>query len=515
MRGTMLIVDDEPTIRKGLAKLVDSNELGWIVIGEASNGRDAIAKMADMLPKLVLTDIRMPLADGLEVARYASEHMPDTAVVILTGHRDFEYAQAAIRYGVREFLLKPCPEDTVCRVLREAYDQFRERVLRKEKEAQQLRVREEQLLRSMLLRLPHDLDLSRPIEQKLIGYEFWLLRIESYVPTDRGYRAQDMKLLQFAVGNIVQELLNSRTKGHRWFPLEYNEYAFFLEFHPDNAATMREIVDVLNNLLGLKGSMSRLGRLESSGQAELLYGAEMFGGEGGRSPGERNAGSWDNRFDEEKARTFRNEICSLLLLGRQAELQVYLSKMAEAIRSEPALEQQKMHALCASIAFDEVMRKELGQDDAAETRIGNQIGQLSRLHKPEQIDAWFGQQLTCFEHAFKSWLNDHSTGSIEQSIRYVEANYMNECSLMAAAAHVHLSPNYFGNLFKKATGESFNAYVAKYRLQKAKMLLANTEMKIAEIAEAVGYTDSNYFATAFKQGAGLSPTEFRKRRSSS
>jgi two-component system, response regulator YesN len=88
---------------------------------------------------------------------------------------------------------------------------------------------------------------------------------------------------------------------------------------------------------------------------------------------------------------------------------------------------------------------------------------------------------------------------------------MNECSLSAAAAHVHLSPNYFGNLFKKVTGESFNAYVARYRLQKAKMLLANTDMKISEIAEAVGYADSNYFTTAFKQGAGLSPTEFRKK----
>ncbi|MDF2646439.1 MAG: response regulator [Paenibacillus sp.] len=488
MRGTMLIVDDEPIIRRGLTKLVESNELGWVVIGEAGNGQEAILKMADMQPKLVLTDIRMPLKDGLEVARYASEHMPETAVVILTGHRDFEYAQAAIRYGVRDFLLKPCPEEEVCRVLREAYGQFREMDLQKEMEARQLLIQEEQLLRSMLLRLPHDADLVRPLEQRLIGSQFWLLRIESYMPEGRNYHSRDLQLLQFAVGNIIQELLNSRMKGHRWFPLEYNEIAFFLEVHPENASTMRQIADVVKELLGLDNRMKCFGCLESSGHAEILYGAEMFGREGSHPSGERNA-----------------------------ELQAYLSRMAEPIRGhEVVIEERKMHALCAAIALNEVMRKELERGDLSEAGIGRQIGQLSQLEKPEEIDVWFGQQLAIFENAFRRWLNDHSmnNNSIERSLRYVADNYMKECSLSAAAAHVHLSPNYFGNLFKKVTGEGFNVYVAKYRIQKAKMLLVNTDMKISEVAEAVGYEDSNYFATAFKQGANISPTEFRKRKSS-
>jgi two-component system response regulator YesN len=516
MRGTMLIVDDEPIIRRGLTKLVESNELGWVVIGEAGNGQEAILKMAGMQPKLVLTDIRMPLADGLEIARYASEHMPETAVVILTGHRDFEYAQAAIRYGVRDFLLKPCPEEEVCRVLREAFAQFRERDLLKEKEVRQLWIQEEQLLRSMLLRLPHDADSVRPLEQRLIGSQFWLLRIESYLPDGRNYRSRDLQLLQFAVGNIIQELLNSWMKGHRWFPLEYNEIAFFLEDHPENASTMRQISVVLKELLGLNNRMKCFGCLESSGHAELLYGAEMFGGEESRPSREQNISNLENRFDEEKVRTFRNEISSLLLLGRQAELQAYLSQMAEPIRGrEVVIEERKLHALCAAIALNEVMRKELEQDDLSENGIGRQIGQLSQLEKPEEIDIWFGQQLAIFENAFRSWMNDHSlnNNSIELSLRYVEENYMKECSLSAAAVHVHLSPNYFGNLFKKVIGENFNAYVAQYRIQKAKMLLANTDMKISEVAEAVGYADSNYFATAFKQADGLSPTEFRKRKS--
>lgn len=515
MRGTILVVDDEPIIRKGLTKLIDSNELGWAVIGEARNGQEAILKMKSMQPQLVLTDIRMPLADGLEVARYASEHMPETAVIILTGHRDFEYAQAAIRYGVRDFLLKPCPEEEICRVLRQAYGYFRELDLQKEKEVQQLRLQEEQLLRAMLLRLPHDADMAKSLGEKLIGHEFWLLRIESWLPEDRGYRSRDLKLLQFAVGNIVEELLNSRMKGHWWFPLEYNEFSFFLEVHPDNAKTMSSITGVVKELLGLNSRLTCFGRLEAPGHAERLYEAAFFEGEGRRLSGDKAAGNLEIRFDEDKIRTYRNEIASLLLLGRQAELQAYLAQLAEGVRGGGAgIEQHKMNALFAALALNEVMRKELDRDGVSEADIGRRIGQLSRLNGHDEIDRWFGQQLEGFGHAFRDWLGKRNSGTIDQSLRYVEENYMKECSLSAAAAHVHLSPNYFGNLFKKATGESFNAYVSRYRIQKAKMLLANTDMKISEIAEAVGYADSNYFTTAFKQVAGLSPTEFRKKPSS-
>ncbi|MBD2866973.1 response regulator transcription factor [Paenibacillus arenilitoris] len=513
MRGTMLIVDDELIIRKGLAKLIDSNVTGWVVIGEADNGQEAIRKMTDLQPQLVLTDIRMPLADGLEVAKHAAQRMPETAVVILTGHRDFEYAQAALRYGVRDFLLKPCSEEELCRVLRKAYEAVREKDLSREKETRRNRQQEEQLLRSMLLRLPCEEEALRPVEGRLIGRELWLLRIATYVPESRGYRKQDMKLLQFAVGNIIEEMLNNRTKGHRWFPLEFNEIAFFLEKRETNASMLEETAAKLDELLGLDAVTSFCGVIERFGDAERLYGTKVSGrGEAAR-PAAGSAGKPSGAlesFDEERVRTYAGELTSLLFLGRHAELQSYLARLAGNVADAGTEEEErKMNALSAAIALNEVIRKELGHK-AADIGLGDRIGKLSRLQGREALSEWFGERLASFEQAFQSWLGERNSGSVEQAIRYVEEHYMKDCSLGAAAAHVHLSTNYFGNLFKRATGESFNAYVAGYRLKKAKLLLANTDMKIAEIAEAIGYMDSNYFATAFRQGEGMTPTEFRK-----
>ncbi|MFH5181403.1 response regulator [Paenibacillus sp. TAB 01] len=139
MAGSIMIVDDEPLIRRGLRKLIETNELGWSVAGEASNGQEALLQLEQLKPNLILSDIRMPVMDGLELARHISERNCGTAVILLTGFRDFEYAQAAVRYGVKDFLLKPCPEEEICRVLRQAYEQLRVK-------AEQRRVREEPCL---------------------------------------------------------------------------------------------------------------------------------------------------------------------------------------------------------------------------------------------------------------------------------------------------------------------------------------------------------------------------------
>ncbi|RAU97311.1 response regulator [Paenibacillus sp. YN15] len=510
MKATVLIVDDEPVIRKGLSTLVESNDLGWVVIGEAANGQEAIRQLGLLQPQLVLTDIRMPLMDGLEVARYVSEHMPQTAIVILTGYRDFEYAQAAIRYGVREFLLKPCEEEEICRVLRQAHSQFRQLAEQREKEARLLQIQEEQLLRAMVLRLPHDKAEARIIERRLAGYEFWLMVMDSYMPQERNYRAQDLPLLQFAVGNIVQELLNSRMKGHRWFPLEYNEFAFFLERHPDNQPSMSEIARVVKDILGLDSHVHMLGRLDACGDAEELY--QSHDRESRDASAKLRPGHPERRFDEERAEAIRNEIVSLLHLGRQDELQSYLAKLADAVRrGSDAVEEHKVNALCAAVALHEVMVKELewaGNPAAGE--MGIRISQLGGIQQHDEIDSWLAVQLEQFGTAFRTWLDGRNGSSVDQALRFIEENYMRDCTLSAAAVHVHLTANYLGNLFKKAKGESFNAYVTRCRLQKAKLLLANTDMKIIEVAEAVGYGDSNYFTTAFRQSTGLSPTEYRK-----
>lgn len=511
MKGRLLIVDDEPLIRKGLAKLVEKNPLGWSVIGEAGNGQEAYTKLEELHPDLVITDIRMPLMDGLELARQIALSNPGTAVIILTGYRDFEYAQAAIQYGVKQFLLKPCPEEEVCRVLQDAFQQYRHLAAQKEREEEERLRREDQLLRSVLTRLPYDAEEAASLEAQLEGRVLWLLQVVHYFPRDRDYRREDLKLLQFAIGNILQELLGNHPGENRWIPLEYNTFAFFLDHGSDGAAFFEEAAVVVKQLLGIELDAARYGEFHRFKDAETWLEARLRGTEPEGGAGSRTAESPELQVNEAKARLIRGELTSLLLLGRPAELTSYIKGLLESLKTPSAsLEMKKMDAFCIAMAMVDVMHKELEAGPPTIGDIGGRVAELNLIRTPGEVELWLSSQAQAFEKAFLCWQTEHNSGLISRALRYMEEHYAEECSLAAVAAHAHLSPNYFGNLFKKETGESFSAYVTSLRMDKARLFLKNTDMKVAEIAQSVGYPDSNYFATAFKQTVGLSPTEYRK-----
>ncbi|MDO3412463.1 response regulator [Saccharibacillus sp. CPCC 101409] len=127
MNGRMLVVDDEALFRQGFIHLVRNNPLGWDVIGEAADGEEALAAVRSDKPDLIVTDISMPVMDGLDLARRIQEEDQDILIIILTGYREFEYAQRALRYGAIEFLLKPFSLDEACQVLRKAHERYRRR----------------------------------------------------------------------------------------------------------------------------------------------------------------------------------------------------------------------------------------------------------------------------------------------------------------------------------------------------------------------------------------------------
>ncbi len=511
MKGKLLIVDDEPLIRKGLAKLVETNPLGWLVAGEAGNGQEASARLEELRPDLVITDIRMPLVDGLELARHISVFSPGTAVIILTGYRDFEYAQTAIQYGVKQFLLKPCPEEEICRVLQSAYQQYRETEARKEREGTERIKREDQLLRSVLTRLPYDEKEAALLEARLAGKSLWLLQVVRYFPEERSYRREDLRLLQFAIGNILQELLDSCPGKHRWIPMEYDTFAFFLDEACNGADFAAEAVTVVKRLLGIELAASCCGPFRRFQDTEAWLDTRLRNPEREGAGGGPAAESGELQVNEAKARLIRGELTSLLLLGRPDELGSYVKGLQDSVKqSSASLELRKLEAFCIAMAMVDVMRKELEADPQSIGDIGGRVAELNRISTAVEVEVWLSSQVQSFGKALLSWQTGHSSGLISQALRYIEEHYAEECSLAVVAAHTHLSPNYFGNLFKKETGESFTAYMTTLRMDKAKRFLKNTDMKIAEIAQAVGYPDSNYFATAFKQTMGVSPTEFRK-----
>lgn len=127
LTGKVIIVEDQPNFRKGLIKMIELNQPEWNVVGEASNGQDALPLLDRFKPDLVLTDINMPIMDGINFISLLRNHYPDLLVIILTGYRSFEHAQAAVKLGVLDFLTKPCSEQDVSHVLHKAFLKLSER----------------------------------------------------------------------------------------------------------------------------------------------------------------------------------------------------------------------------------------------------------------------------------------------------------------------------------------------------------------------------------------------------
>lgn len=119
-KGNVMVIEDQYHFRKGLVKMIDDSDLSWNVVSEASNGLDALKLLEAHKPDLILTDIRMPVMDGIEFVTNVKRKYPETLVIILSGYRDFEYAHAAIKLGVMDYLVKPCTEEDVTKVLHKA-----------------------------------------------------------------------------------------------------------------------------------------------------------------------------------------------------------------------------------------------------------------------------------------------------------------------------------------------------------------------------------------------------------
>lgn len=503
-RFRLMIVDDEAMIRQGMTKLIEKKAPGWTVAGEARNGQEALDLLGRVEPHLVLTDIRMPMMDGIELARTLHEHNPDVAVVILTGFKDFEYAQAALRYGVLDFLLKPCPEEDVIRVLDAVYGKLSEKLARKESEMHEAHLLDQNTLRSIMLRLPYGRERMERVEQRVLNKELWLIKAASYFPKTKSYGYNDLGLLQFSITNIAEELIAGGSPQSGLLHAAYDIFAVFADPEEPADRLLRELESTVERLLGIRLEIRHAGRVESLRQLPVFM--EAFASRYDSLP---ESGLGRLAVDRAKIRNIRHDIMSAIMLGQAEKLSEYVDGHIAALRRLPA-EAARSEALALALALDETVRKEF-ESDAGRADFDSRIDRLRKLGDSGEAADWAAAQKASFLAELHRWLDGQNQTIIGKAIRYIEEHYTESCDLKEVADHVHLSANYFSNLFRKETGESFVNYVTRLRIDKAKLWLAHTEWKVFEVAQKVGYDDPNYFTTVFKQLTNLSPSQYRKK----
>lgn len=506
MKGKLFIAEDQPNFRKGLLKLVGKRSAEWVVSGEAANGRDALLMMEKCVPDLLLTDIRMPHVDGLQLAEEIRSRGWLTKIVIVTGFKDFSYAQSAVKFGVLDFLTKPCVETDILSVLDRIYVQLIEESQSKLLVEGWKHQHEDSELRSAIMGMPCSGEEVEALLKRMKQCELYFLRIPTYFPPEKHYSAEDVPLLQFAFANIAGEHLNKWFPGgFRLFPVNASEWALLVDrsaSRPDASPSWPQILtDSVHHYLRLALEYSGQGLCAST--EELRQGYRRYCREEDRDHGSANESLLNQTALYEKEK----EIVTWLMSEDNSRLSRELQEQAVRISHFPP-QTAKIEALLLAAAILRLVQVQFPEWQMAVRPI--EWDTVYKCATPEDIAAWLQGYTHEFLQSHNNWLASKNDNPVKQAIRFIEESYMGVCGLAEVAAHVHLNPSYFSNLFKKETGESVTGYIQNLRVQKAKLLLKSTDMKIFEISEATGFNDSNYFTHMFNKIAGVSPKEYRK-----
>ena len=530
----LTIVDDEEEVRRGILQKIDWNKFGFEVSGEAENGREALDLIEENIPDVVITDITMPLMNGLELAAILRDRYPTVKTVILTGFDDFKYAQQAIKYGVADYILKPVLPKDIGDLISKLKMQIDDEIAQKEDVVklrrhynESLPVMRDKFLALLITGSPGENEVEKKIasfQLNLIGNAFVAAAANIDANSFRNsiFEEKDIELVKFAVLNISQEIIAKHSFGEVFF-------------HDDNLVFIAGFMD-LEKTSALGKSFSILDEIRQNVEKYLKINITI--GVGSICP------SLVRLRDSYK--TALTAIDYKLVIGSNKV--IFIEDLEPQTTNNVVFDEGKEKALISGIKFG--AQQDISDAvDALFTDISGMkasfteyqlylieiAAAISRLTRNFQLDTGeiFGFGSSLYEEIFKfktinevrNWVEEiciklmlHISSKRQNTTKmlldkakdYILNNYGDdELSIHKVANHLHISPSYLSLIFKKNTEVTFLKYIVSIRLEAAKDLLVNSDLKTTEIAERIGYPDINYFSYFFKKNFGVSPREYR------
>ena len=525
----VLIVDDEPLGRSSIRNLIDWEEFDMEIVGEAEDGELALAIIEEACPQIIITDIRMPFVNGLELLKRIKSKDPTVQVVIVSSYDEFQYAQEAIKYGASAYLLKPIVAEELQEVLINLsmpIDNSDAKISFQAKNAS--------MVQEIYWRLISD----------SIGVQEARAQIDAIDPNiSNSYFKVVMYLLDGCNHwqQTSNEILDKAIKHLReTVPSEYGggtEGSFTFETsrgvsavqcfwgknpHKLDALVETTIAQIRNILeeyslsivvgescLGLEGL------IESRKQAMILLSYRFLLGKNKNifyreiaqlqtQPGENDGLS--AKLDVKKLLDSLSFSSKDELLQGISDIEYQITQQGSSSRFFAMLIMSGIISKALTIVKESGIEREL---------VDKQILQLKQVLFLDTVQESFeglrGAISDLMDIIIAQRRSKYSV-TIQKAKKYIEKNYMkNNLSLQDVAQHLFLSVAYFSILFKRETNSTFLSYLTKIRMEKARELLMTNAYTIYNISEAVGYDNPTYFSTLFKKYYGLSPRDYKNR----
>lgn len=481
---TVLIVEDEKMIRQGIKTMILRSGVPVEVVMECSNGETALEILQNQKVDVMFTDIRMPKMDGIELVQKMQnlEHKPLTVAV--SGYDDFSYAVEMMRQGVREYILKPVERQKIQEIL--------------EKFEQELAAKREDHLTS-----------------KRLGYQqLKYLMLNEQVTEEEMETLQEEYEQEFCRNKYYICCINAREVE------KTREQYIYLHNMEENDVYL---VQEENLELLLKNELSG----EYTGISSAHSGIKEV-----RQAYEEALQARRRSFCINQQTVFYGEAEKRIPEGLKEEAKKLLESEARIQRVQlPGTDKTEdvvrvWNVLFSAVKmgriqpkeFDECMKKFFAEVKKTYRNVLNE--DKEPLNRMEEY--WKFTHLDAYEEQFMDWLlklhekinsqfdMNKNKQKIQQAVEYIKENYAKDLNMAVVSNYISMNYSLFSYSFKQYTGSNFVNFLKNIRMEEAKRLLIETDMRIIEISQEVGYDNEKHFMKIFKASYGVSPSEFRK-----
>lgn len=525
----LIIADDEKKICTLIQKLGCWDALGIEIVAVCGDGLEALESILEKDPDIVLTDIRMPGLDGLELVRQAAEKGKHPYFIVLSGYQYFEYAHTAMKYGIADYLLKPVSGEELNQTLKKTCESLaqRRKIRQAEEELEQWRKHQrqdqyEKLFRDLLD--PPEAVSDHPGEWKeKYGLDFSYSRSQAFYLGCGA--AGDMDRISF--GQKILELGEKVLNGERilaFLGICEDGIGGVLNFEPERSDGARNRLDaffqdvlslarrqglrtvtlgvgsVADALSGLPSSMASARERERA--KAVLGGNRMIKEEDccfSRLPLEMI-------LDKKRRKAF--EICLESFNPEKAA--AWFDSWERLEQGKPRIDPERLFEIrewvlerfrdfCGAVEVIGAGRKV--------DWIRKQTGQAAGI---SEFFLLLAEGIVPLLGELRDQKQQEESRPVRMAKAFIEENYRRPLGLAEVAEAVGLCEAYFSSSFKKYTGTSFTEYLNEVRIRAAKTYLRTTAYTNGEIADLVGYADDKYFLKVFKKSTGIRPGEYRK-----
>lgn len=528
----VFLVEDEFIVREGIKNIIDWRAHGYEFCGEASDGELALPMIQKMKPDIVITDIKMPFMDGLELSKLIKKELPWTEIIILTGYAEFEYAKEAIKIGIAEYLSKPINSEELLKAVDNIAAKIEEK--RKEREIREKYQKEmaENFLKDRrelfqylvtgtksvaeLLEMADDLqmDLSamwynivlvktQSVKHAHDEYSNRLIRLEENLKKleDEAHilvfdRNLEGKALLFKADTREElEHIQEDYLGRMQAILDENEYIHYFGGVGEPVNRLRELS------VSFEKASHAFAHRYLMKESCILYSSEI-------ETGVYLENEDFHIHDVNPKQINRAKITEFLKLGEAAEAIYFVEEFfkglgSNAMNSSMFRQYIVMDAYFCVAEFLEELQ--IPKEEMTEYEVSPEDTQ-----NKETATAYVAKLIQWAVGLRERTASNRYGHVVNEVMRYIEENYADEeLSLNLLASHVNFSPSHLSMIFSQQTGQTIIRYLTDYRLNRAKELLRCTNKKNNVIAMEVGYKDPHYFSYLFKKTQGMTPTQYR------